>query len=190
MIEKKIVYFDKPGKENTAACLDIVKKAIEEYGYKHVVVASTGGDSGLLFSEALKDFGVNVVVVTHSYGFKEPNTTEMPDDIRQRITSLGARVITSTMPTHSIETALVAKLGGMSTTGIIAQSLRRFGEGIKVACEITMMAVDSGAVPESEEVISVAGTARGSDAVAVIRSSASKRFLDLKVLEILAKPRL
>jgi hypothetical protein len=52
-----------------------------------------------------------------------------------------------------------------------------------------MMAVDAGLIPEGEEVISVAGTARGSDSVLIIRSAASKRFLDLRVLEILAKPR-
>ena len=32
-------------------------------------------------------------------------------------------------------------------------------------------------------------TANGADTVTVINSAASKRFLDLKVLEILAKPR-
>jgi len=38
-------------------------------------------------------------------------------------------------------------------------------------------------------VIAVAGTGYGADTVMVIKSAASKRFLDLKVLEILAKPR-
>jgi len=52
-----------------------------------------------------------------------------------------------------------------------------------------MMAADAGLIPEAEEVIAVAGTARGADTVCIIKSAASKRFLDLKVLEILAKPR-
>lgn len=34
-----------------------------------------------------------------------------------------------------------------------------------------------------------ARTARGADTVMVLKSSASKRFLELRVLEILAKPR-
>lgn len=72
---------------------------------------------------------------------------------------------------------------------IIAQALRRFGEGAKVCCEIVMMAADAGLVPEDEEVIAVAGTGYGADTVMVLKSTASKRFLDLKVLEILAKPR-
>ena len=72
---------------------------------------------------------------------------------------------------------------------LVAQSLRRFGEGPKVCCEIVMMAADAGFIPEGEEVLAVAGTAKGSDSVLVIRSAASKRFLELRVLEILAKPR-
>ncbi|MBT9537472.1 MAG: hypothetical protein IVZ94_05020 [Nitrospirae bacterium] len=52
-----------------------------------------------------------------------------------------------------------------------------------------MMAADAGLIPEEEEVLAVAGTGRGADTVMVIKSAVSKRFLDLKALEILAKPR-
>jgi hypothetical protein len=71
----------------------------------------------------------------------------------------------------------------------MAQTMRRFGEGIKVCCECVMMATDSGLVNEGIETLAVAGTARGADTVAVLRATASKRFLELKVLEIIAKPR-
>lgn len=188
-MERRVIYFEKPGKENTLACLDIVKQAVKENGYKHLVVASTEGEAGVLFSEGIKDIGINMVVVTHSAGFKEPNATEMPSHVRSRIESSGAKVYTGSILTHSIETAFANKFQGLYPTIIVAQSLRRFGEGPKVCCEITMMAVDAGLIPEAEEVLAVAGTARGADSVLVIRSAASKRFLELKVLEILAKPR-
>jgi hypothetical protein len=93
------------------------------------------------------------------------------------------------MLTHSIETAFSTKFSGLYPTLIVANTLRRFGEGAKVCCEIVMMAVDAGLIPEREEVLAVAGTARGADTVMVLKSAASKRFLDLRVLEILAKPR-
>jgi hypothetical protein len=189
VIEKKIIYFDKPGKENTPNCLEVVKNALRENKYKHVVVASTSGNTGLLFSEALKNSGINLSVVTHSAGFKEPNTIEMIEDIRKKIEKNGAKVFTGSMLTHSLETSLASKFGGSYPTLIIANSLRRFGEGAKVCCEIVMMATDAGLIPEGEEVLAVAGTARGADTVMVIKSAASKRFLDLRVLEILAKPR-
>jgi hypothetical protein len=187
-MERKVLYFEKPGRENTEACLSIVKEAIKE-GIRYVVVASTTGETGLLFANALKDSGVDLVVVTHSAGFKEPNTSELSKETRQRIEDLGAKVYTGSMLTHSIDVAFSGRFSGYSLTQIIANTLRRFGEGPKVCIECVMMAVDAGLIPEGEEVISVAGTARGSDSVLIIRSAASKRFLDLRMLEILAKPR-
>lgn len=188
-MERKVIYFDKPGRENTASCLEVVKRSLDEGGYRHIVVASTTGETGKLFSGELKGRGLNLVVVTHSSGYKEPNAFEMPGSIREEIESSGGRVSTGSMLTHSIESAFSTKFNGLYPTLIIAQALRRFGEGAKVCCEIVMMAVDAGLIPEGEEVLAVAGTARGADSVMAVRSAASKRFFDLKVLEILAKPR-
>lgn len=189
-MEKKIVYFERAGSENTSACLEVAKQAVKGFNYKHLVVATTGGDTGLLFSDVFRDYGINLVVVTHSAGFKEPNTFEMPDDVREKIKNNGARIYTGTILTHSLETSLSAKFSGLYPTLLIAQTLRRFGEGAKVCCEIVMMAADAGLIPEGEEVLAVAGTGRGADTVMLIKSAVSKRFLELRVLEILAKPRI
>jgi uncharacterized protein len=188
-MERKVIYFEKAGIENTSACLDVARDEIKDRGYRHIIIASTTGETGVLFSETFKGTRVNVVVVTHSHGFKEPNTHEMPDDLRKKIESYGAKVFTGPMLTHSLETAFSAKFSGLYPTLIVANTLRRFGEGAKVCCEIVMMAVDAGIIPEGEEVVAVAGTARGADTVSVLKSAASKRFFDLRVLEILAKPR-
>ncbi|MCX8030184.1 MAG: hypothetical protein N3A59_01205 [Thermodesulfovibrionales bacterium] len=187
-MEKKVLYFEKFGKENTEACLQIVRDAIDKYKYRFVIVASVTGETGLLFSKALKDKDVKVVVVTHSAGYKLPNTFEMPEEIRREIENTGAKIYTGTMLTHSLETSFTSKFSGIYPTLIVAHTLRRFGEGTKVCCEITMMAADGGLIPENEKVLAVAGTASGADTVLVLQSAASKRFLDLKVLEILAKP--
>jgi hypothetical protein len=188
-MERKIVYFEKTGSENTEACLEIAKDAILNMGYKHIVIASTSGETGLLFVRGLKGVHVNIVVVTHSHGFKSLNTNEIPDHVRKEIETHGAKVFTGSMLTHSIETSFAAKFSGLYPTLIVANTLRRFGEGAKVCCEIVMMAADAGLIPEGEEVLAVAGTAKGADTVMVLKSAASKRFLELRVLEILAKPR-
>lgn len=188
-MERKVIYFERSGKDNTEACLEVVKNAIRDNNYKYIVIASTEGDTGLLFSEALKDLNINIVVVTHSAGFKAANTHEMTSEMRKKIEATGAKVYTGTMITHNIETSFSSKFNGLYPTLIVAQSLRRYGEGPKVCCEIVMMAADAGLIPEGEEVLAVAGTAKGADSVLVIRSAASKRFLELRVLEILAKPR-
>jgi hypothetical protein len=188
-MERAVVYFEKAGGENTGACLGVAKKAVKDHGYKHIVIASTTGETGLLFSAALSEQSKNVVVVTHSSGYKEPNNIEMPYDMREKIESHGAKVFTGTMLTHSIETAFAKKFSGQYPTLIVANTLRRFGEGAKVCCEIVMMAADAGLIPEGDEVLTVAGTATGADTVMVLKAAASKRFLDLRVLEVLAKPR-
>lgn len=188
-MQKTITYFEKPGPANTNECLAIVKIAISEFGYKHVVVASTAGNTGQLFAEELQDKNLNIIVVTHSHGFKEPNSIELAAEARGRIQAAGAVIYTGTMITHSLETALAKQFSGVYPTLLVAQTLRRFSEGIKVCCEIVMMAADAGLIPECEEIVVIAGTGKGADTVTVIRAAASKRFLDLKVLEILAKPR-
>ncbi|MCG6552422.1 MAG: hypothetical protein L7F77_08850 [Candidatus Magnetominusculus sp. LBB02] len=188
MIEKKTYYFEKPGKANTNDCISIVKSAVQAFGYKHVVVATTGGDTGMLFSEAFKGSDVNLVAITHSYGFKEPDTIELDPELASKIRANGAVLYTGTMVTHSIESAFAKQFNGLYPTLIVAQTLRRFGEGTKVCCEIAMMAVDAGLVPEGVDVITAAGTGRGADTVILLRSAASKRFFDLKIQETLAKP--
>lgn len=203
-MQKTVTYFEKTGPENTLQCLNIAQDAIKDFHYKHIVVASTTGSTGMMFASAFKEMsenpgsrkadsalsgGVNLVIVTHSHGFKEPNSLELPESVRKEIQASGATVYTGTMITHSLETALAKKFGGVYPALLVAQSLRRFGEGLKVCCEMAMMTADAGLIPEGEEVIAVAGTGRGADTVTVIKSAVSKRFLDLKVLEILAKPR-
>lgn len=185
---RQVHYFDKSGKENTEKCVEITASLVEE-GYKHVVVATTTGDTGVAMAGKLRGKGVNLVVITHSAGFKEPNHIELLPENKEEIVRLGGKVFTATILTHSIETAFTQKFNGLYPTMIVAQSLRRLGEGVKVCCEIAMEACDGGVVPELEEVVAVAGTGRGADTVCIIKSAASKRFLDLKVLEILAKPR-
>ncbi len=188
-MEKTTTYFEKPGPENTGRCLEIVKENIAGFKYRHVVVASTTGVTGQVFAEGLKDENVNLVIVTHSHGFREPNSSELNAEAREKIRAAGAVIYTGTMITHSLETALAKKFSGVYPTLLVAQSLRRLGEGIKVCCEMVMMTADAGLIPEGEEIVAVAGTGRGADTVSVIRAAASKRFLDLRVLEIPAKPR-
>jgi len=81
------------------------------------------------------------------------------------------------------------KFGGSYPGYIIASTLRRFGEGTKVAVEVVMEACDAGLIPEDIEVLAAGGTGRGTDTILLIKSKPSKRFLDIEVLEILARPR-
>ena len=187
-MKREVEYFDKGGPEHTESCLKVVEGLVEE-GYKDVVVATTTGKTGLRFAEGFQGKGINLVVVTHSTGFRRPNEQELPEEIRKKIAGLGAKIYTGTILTHSLETALADEHQGLYPTILITQTLRRFSQGVKVAVEIAMEGCDAGMLPEGKEVVAIGGTGRGADTVCLIRAVASKRFLDLKVLEILAKPR-
>ncbi len=74
MIETML--FERPGNQNTSHCIEMVVKQVKEHGRKHVVVASTSGKTAMAFYKALAGAGANLVVVTHSVGFKEPGLDE------------------------------------------------------------------------------------------------------------------
>jgi len=188
MIRRETWYFDKVGTENTPACQDLLEKAVAE-GWRHAVVASTTGVSGAEAARRLVGKGANLVVVGHSVGYKGPNIDEFLPEHFQEITKLGGKVLKATILTHSLDAGIAEQFKGSAPTLIMANTLRRLGQGLKVCCEIVMEAVDAGLVPEGEEVVAIGGTARGWDTVAIVRSAASKRFLQLSVLEIWAKPR-
>jgi hypothetical protein len=122
-------------------------------------------------------------------GFKEPGKDEFEQAARNELKSLNIPIYTGTILTHSLEKSLMDDFRGIYPGYIIANSLRRFGEGTKVAIEIVMEACDGGLIPEDAEVLSVAGTGYGCDTVLLVKAKPSKRFLQLDVLEILARPR-
>jgi hypothetical protein len=188
MFRREVWYFKAVGPSNTPACLDLLEKAAAE-GFQHLVVASTTGDSGAQAARRLAGKNLNLVVVGHSVGFKGPNLDEFLPEHHEEITRLGGKVLRATILTHSLDTSLADQFKGSAPTLLIANTLRRLGQGLKVCCEIVMEAVDAGLIPEEAEVVAAAGTARGWDTVAVLKSAASKRFLKLSVLEIWAKPR-
>ena len=72
---------------------------------------------------------------------------------------------------------------------IIAQTLKRFGEGLKVAVEVSLMAADAGLIPSHREIISCGGTGHGLDTAIVLRPTHAQSFFDLEILEIICKPR-
>ncbi len=182
------VYFTNEGEENTDRVLELARERAEELGVQSIVVASTGGETGLRASKLFK--GKNVVVVTHSTGFSAPDTQELSEENRDGIMKEGARVLTCQHAFGGVGRAVRKKLGTYELEEIVAYTLRNFGEGMKVALEIAVMAADAGLVRTDEEVISIGGTSRGADTAVVVQPSNVSNFFDLRVKEIICKPRL
>lgn len=183
---RQVEYFDQAGEVNTERCLQIAEGLIT--ACEDVVLASTSGQTGLKFAKRLGK-KTNLIVVTHAFGVRQKNEIEISSDTRQQIEKLGGKVFTGTILTSSLEKSLITEFHGICPTLIIAETLRRFGQGMKVCAEIVMEACDAGLIREEKDVVAVAGSDWGSDTVCMIQSACSRRFLDLKIREILAKPR-
>ena len=185
-VQVTATYFEKPGKENTQRTLDLAKRRAEELGIKTILVASTRGETG---AKACKVFqGYDVVVVTHSTGFQEPNYQELTAENRVAIEAVGGKIVTCQHAFGGVGRAVRKKLGTYELEEIIAHTLRLFGEGMKVAVEIALMAADAGMVRTDEPVIAIAGTGKGADTAVVLKPANAQAFFDLQVLEILCKP--
>jgi hypothetical protein len=184
--EKKVTYFNMAGKQNTDILLKIVKEYIEKEGIKDIVVASTTGETGAKASKIFK--GHNVVVVTHCFGFQQPNETELKEEFKEEILQNGAKIFTGTHALSSVERAIRKGLGTIQPLELIAHTFRRMGEGTKVCVEITLMAADAGLIPENKDIVAIAGTGRGADTALRIRSANTARFFNLKIKEVIAKP--
>ena len=180
------VYFERPGPANTARTLQLASGRAEELDVRTVLVASTGGATGLVAAQHFR--GYDVVVVTHSAGFKSPGTQELTPENRTAIEAAGARILTCQHAFGGVNRAVRKKLNTYQLDEIIAYTLRLFGEGIKVVAEIALMAADAGLVRTDIPVISIAGTGRGADTAAVLLPTNAQTFFDLKIIEIICRP--
>ncbi len=84
-----MVYFEKPGRDNTEETLQIAKDEATKRGIGYMVVASTIGDSGLLAAQMLRGTDIRLVVVTHSTGHREAGEQLFSDDTKKEIEGLG-----------------------------------------------------------------------------------------------------
>lgn len=186
-MESKTVYFDKPGRENTEEVFRIARERAEELGIKTMVVASTKGDTAVRAVSLFKGF--RVICVTHSTGFREPDSQQFTEENRKIVESQGGIVLTTTHAFAGVSRAVRNKFNTYIIGDIVASCLRIFGDGMKVVCEIVMMAADGGLVRTDEEVVAIAGTGRGADTAVVLTPVNSQNFFDLRVKEVLCKPR-
>jgi len=187
LIERKTIYFEKAGSQNAKTLLRLVKKYAESAGIRDIVVASTRGKTGTAASKLFK--GYNLVVVSHHTGFSELGEQELKEGHRKMILENGAKIFTGTHALSSAERAVRKKFGTLMPLELMANTLRLLGEGTKVCVEIVLMTADAGLIPIDRDVIAVAGTGRGADTALVIKPANSSRFFDLKIREIIAKPR-
>ena len=180
------MYFSKPGPDCTEETVRIAIEAARERGIRHVVVASNTGRTAWRLQSLLPD--VNVVVVTHAYGYAGPGKIELADEERGRLLAAGFRVYTGTHILSGIERGMRASYGGLGPAETIAYTLRMFGQGTKVCVECSAMAMDGGCIPHGVDVLAIGGSGSGADTAVILRPAHAANVLSTKIREFLCKP--
>lgn len=181
------MYFDKPGKENTRQTLELACARARELGITELVLASTGGETALLALEICN--AMQITSVSYHAGFHQPFKLSISDEARLDLESKGVRVICATHALSGVERGLAKKIPGSYPLEIVARTLKLFGQGVKVAVEVSIMAADAGAL-SGEKIIAVGGSSKGADTALVLSPASQSNFLEMKIHEIICKPNL
>lgn len=180
-MKEKIVYFEKPGKENIGEVIKLVLERAKLRNINKIVVASTKGYTAKSVSDAVERKDINLVVVPWQFGFKKEENP-FPQELVNELRKKKHLVHFGTMLFHTVD------LYGTNTPQALANILRVFGQGMKVCVEIIMMACDGGCISKGEKVIAVAGTESGADTAVVATAAPSTKVTSLRINEIICKP--
>jgi hypothetical protein len=133
--------------------------------------------------------GLKIILVG---GYYSPTTENLQESFSPEYARMIEGKATLLVATHlfaGLSAASRKKWSGIETGEVVATTLRMFGAGIKVGIECAVMAADAGLVRTDEDVIAIGGTRSGADAAVVMRPVNSQDFYDIKIKEILCKPR-
>jgi len=188
-MKKTITYFEKSGSDNTDETIKLAYERALELNIKDIVVASTHGNTALKVAETFNAQKFNVVAVTICEGYKSEGWT-MSKEERAKLQAKGIKVLTGIHALgDDVSSAFTEKFGGKSFNEVVAQTLYRFCQGMKVCVEIVLMVADAGLISVDGEVVAIAGTGEGADTAIVVKPAYPRKFLDLKINEVIAKPR-
>ena len=180
------MYFDQPGKVNTAETLAAAARRGRDLGLDEIVLATTSGKTAYAALEHAEGF--RITAVTYHCGFKAPFQPVMSEKTRQDLADKGVRVVAATHALSGVERSVAKKHGGVCPVLLMADTLKLFGQGVKVAVEVTVMAADAGAL-SGRDVVALGGSSRGADAALVIKPAHASSFFDLRIREVICKPR-
>jgi hypothetical protein len=180
------MYFEQPGKINTRETLNAAYERARELGIDEVVLASTSGETAFVALEVFKDF--RITAVTYHHGFIEPFKPIMPYRTRKQLEEKGVTVISATHALSGVERAVAKKHGGVYPVLIMADTMKLFGQGTKVAVEVSIMAADGGSLT-GNDIIAIGGSSKGADTALVLKPANQSHVFDLRIREIVCKPR-
>ncbi|MFO7783120.1 MAG: pyruvate kinase alpha/beta domain-containing protein [Thermodesulfobacteriota bacterium] len=185
--ETRARFFRKAGPVNTRDVLESIARRADELSIDRVLIPTCSGKTAMEALEVLPpDF--HIVAVTHVTGFQKPDHQELDSGVRKDLESKGVTVFTGQHAFGGVGRAVRNKMATYQVDEIIANTLRVFGHGTKVAVELALMAADAGLIRTESDIVSAGGTMSGIDTALVLRPANSFHFFDLKVREVICKP--
>ncbi len=179
------MYFENKGPGNTAATVELALQAARQRGLRHLVVASGTGETARLFTAA-ED--LEIVCVTSANGFPQDGAGLMKGDTRAELEGKSIKVLTASHVLSGVERGLSSQSGGMYPAEIMSNTLRMFGQDLKVCVEISIMALDAGLIPFGQKIVAVGGTGRGADTAVIITPAQAAKVLGTRIHKIICKP--
>ena len=179
--------FEEPGPANTAATLQAALARAQELGITQFVVASSTGRTALQAAEVLGGQG-RVIGIHLARSFWEVYAAPDPALVNEA-EERGVIFFTGPHGLMGAIDAALAEKGALPASHVIAHTYYTFSQGTKVAVEDVLMAADAGLLHLEQEVISLAGSSQGCDTALVIKPAYANKFFDLRVREVVAKPR-
>jgi len=190
MARKFITYFDKQGDDYTDELIMAVKDKLElADNIEYILIASSTGESALKLSQAIDDDSITIVNVSHNVGFSGDNESDISEEMIKELENEGIKTFQGLHAFSGAARGVTNKYGGYSPLDVVADTLRMFSHGVKVAAEISLMACDAGLIPVGEEIIAIGGRAHGVDTAVILTPVNSKNLFNLQFHEIIAMPR-
>jgi uncharacterized protein len=189
-MELKTLLFESMGEQNTDATLQAARERAEALGIRQVVVASSHGGTARKAQAVFAPLGVRVIAVSISHSWASEGWV-MTAEEKAGLEQLGVIVHTGLHALgDGVGAAFSEKHGGRTPEEFVRATLYRFSQGMKVAVECLLMAADAGLLDMKQEVIAIGGTDRGADTAIVCKPAYPRKFHELQIREILAKPRI
>ena len=190
-----VIYFESPGFQNTVSVIEVTKERLKMKDITAVIVPMTTGRTLEKFVNGLSE-DAKIISISEDEVMKACKRISYPDKgllgklVQNR---LGESSENDVNLRRDIFDITFLPLCGDSWK-LIAETLYIFGQGMKVAIEIAVAAVEIEKIRSSKKVISVGGTGEGADTAVVLRTSnqklsfAGKPEERLAIHEILAMP--
>ena len=195
MVKRQVYYFEEPGEGNTALVIEAVSQRLEAGGVRKVVVASTSGETAIALARKLKDRAEIICVSEAPY--RRERGAEWPclkPELKQKMEKLGVAVIDKAPEVFFNSVMEFAPWGQDFPERYVRETLYSFGQGLKVAVEVALVAAQCGYVEPFEDVIGIGGMGSGADTAIICKATYPQCLFDkdpakrLEIKEIIAMP--